>query len=116
MQNKIITLTKNDNIFNYLGDEITTVILALESIYFNNNEYELSAKNKATILALNKIHYYNDDLFNLFTNEVLTKENILEKHCIKVFDFDSKNKLKPLKSLLPLNIMEVFKHDLKKSA
>ncbi|AYQ57642.1 hypothetical protein MS2017_1984 [Bathymodiolus thermophilus thioautotrophic gill symbiont] len=116
MQNKIITLTENDNIFDYLGDEITTVISVLESIYLNTDDYGLSPKNKAIILGLDKIHYYNDDLFNLFTNEVLTKEDILEKYYIKVFNYDLTNKFEPPKILLSLTIMEVFKHNLKKSA
>lgn len=115
MPNKIIILTENDNIFDYLDDEIITVMSALEVIHFNNDEYELSAKNKATILALDSVHYYNDDLFNLLTNEVLTTQDILDKHYIKSFNYDLKNKLKtPKKS--SLSIMEVFEYDLKKTA
>ncbi len=115
MQNKITILTKDDIIFDYLGDEVTTVVSVLESIYFNNSEYELSNENKVIVLALDNIHYYNDDLFNLLTNEVLTKEDILTKYNIKCFNYDLKQNFKEPQELSSLSIMEVFEYDLKRS-
>lgn len=116
MQNEITVLTKDDNMFDYFGDELTTVALALESIYFHDSERKLSAENKASVLALDNIHYYNDDLFNLLTNEVLTKEDILTKYNIKCFDYDLKLNFTEPQELSSLSIMEVFEYDLKRSA
>lgn len=112
MQNEIIEMEESDNMFSYLGDEIITVISALEWIYFDNDECDLSRSNKATILALDKIHYYDDDLFDTATNEVLTKYDILKKYNIKTLHYDLNDKFKEPKKLANLNIMEVFKYDL----
>ncbi len=116
MKNEVINLTINDSMLEYLGNKFTTVILLLESIYFNSDRYDLSAENKATILALDKTHYYNDNLFNLLTNEVLTKEDVLEKYHLKSFNYNLGDDFKEPKELASLSIMEVFEYDLKRSA
>jgi len=111
-----MTLTEEENVFEYLNDEIATVQSILEAIYFKDDDrYELSAENKATILALDNIHYYHDDLFNLLTNKIFTEEDVLETYHIKLFGYGPKKDFKEPKELSSLSIMEVFEYDLKRS-
>lgn len=78
----------NYNIFDYLPREITTVNSILEAIENKNNpDYEhpnFRDKTETAVKQLNIIHAYNDDLFNIFTNKVMSADDILREYRIKI--------------------------------
>lgn len=70
-------------------DEISTVNSILEAIeYENNPNYEAlcdySDETKNIVKQLDKFHAYNDDLFNVMINKVMSADDILTQYKIKI--------------------------------
>ena len=113
-----IILTEDDNIFDYLGGEFTTVTTMLEIIATGVDEMNIdpSTENKETVLSLDKTHYYNDDLFNLYLNKAVTNQDILRDYNIKIYRIEPEKKFIEPDYLHDLSIMGVFKYDTKEVA
>lgn len=81
-------ITDYENIFGYLPDYITTVNSILDEVMLDKRgeDYvgEFSDKNKKAAQALDEIHAYNDDFFDININQALTNDDILQRFNIKV--------------------------------
>lgn len=71
-----------DNIFECLPDNITTVNVILDSVNFGLKEFEIETEK--VVKNLDEKHAYNDDFFDTDANLVMTESDICKKYDLEM--------------------------------